>query len=495
MPLEVLWRQSCSEERMDTVSRESFVADYTKALRNNSAAVFIGAGLSRASGFVDWRELLRDIATDLKLDVDHETDLIAVAQYHLNKHGSRNKLNQLIVDQFTKDVQLTDNHRLLATLPLDTVWTTNYDKLVEVAFNEAHKRTDVKIVQKNLATTRSGRVVTIYKMHGDVDHAHDAVLTKDDYETFASNRNLFSVKLKGDLVEKTFLFLGYSFNDPNIDYVLSRIRALLDQDSRQHYCIMRWPEKAKGSRGKKKADYDYARRKLELRVADLKRYGIQAVMIDRYDELTAILDELNHRIHLRDVFVSGSAHDFAPMGQERVEKLAYAIGRNLIQNGCNLVSGVGLGVGGNVVIGALESLLATGREDLSDRLTLRPFPQQPPSGMSRADFWTRYRQDMIRQSGACIFISGNKLDGGKVIEAKGVIEEFDIAHSLGKYPIPIGATGHAARQLWKYVSTDLPAFYPKGGVKKFFDILGDVSRSNEEIVRAVVGILKQIKAF
>jgi hypothetical protein len=480
---------------MDTVSRESFVADYTKALRNGSAAVFIGAGLSRASGFVDWRELLRDIAADLKLDIDQETDLIAVAQYHLNKHASRNKLNQLIVDQFTKDVHLTDNHRLLASLPLDTVWTTNYDKLLEEAFDEAHKRTDVKIVQKNLTTTRSGRVVTIYKMHGDVDHAHDAVLTKDDYETFASTRNLFSVTLKGDLVEKTFLFLGYSFNDPNIDYILSRIRALLDQDSRQHYCIMRWPEKPKGSRGKKKADYEYARRKLELRIADLKRYGIQALMIDHYDELTHILRELNQRTHLRDVFVSGSAHDFAPMGQDRVEKLAYAIGKNLVQYGCNLVSGVGLGIGGHVVIGAMESLLTNRKDDLSDRLTLRPFPQQPPSGMSRAEFWTKYRQDMIGQAGACIFICGNNLEGGKVLEANGVMEEFNIARALAKYPIPIGATGHAARRLWETVTADLSAFYPKGGVKKHFDILGDSSNTNEEMVQAVLAILKHVKAF
>ena len=30
--------------------------------------------------FVDWKELLRDLASELKLDVDRESDLIALAQ-------------------------------------------------------------------------------------------------------------------------------------------------------------------------------------------------------------------------------------------------------------------------------------------------------------------------------------------------------------------------------------------------------------------------------
>ena len=69
---------------MDT-QRRAFIRDYTRALTENNAAVFAGAGLSKSSGFVDWRALLRHIAEDLRLDIDKEQDLVALTQYHINE--------------------------------------------------------------------------------------------------------------------------------------------------------------------------------------------------------------------------------------------------------------------------------------------------------------------------------------------------------------------------------------------------------------------------
>lgn len=220
-------------------TRTSFLKNYTKALLEGTAAAFVGAGISRASGFVDWKGLLRDVAKDLDLDVDKETDLVALAQYHVNSRRSRSHLNQLLIEEFTKDATLTDNHRLIANLPLETVWTTNYDDLLERAFEEAHKKIDVKRTKENMAITVPRRAVTIYKMHGDKMMPDEAVLTKEDYEAYDHKRSIFSMKLKGDLIERPFLFLGFSFTDPNIDYILSRVRMLLGENQREHYCIMK----------------------------------------------------------------------------------------------------------------------------------------------------------------------------------------------------------------------------------------------------------------
>ncbi len=489
---------------MSTTRLDAFFKHFVKAMHEGNAAVFAGAGLSKASGFVDWRGLLREIAEDLGLDIDQEADLIAVAQYHHNKQMNRAKLDRLIVEAFTKDTALSDNHRMLANLPIDTVWTTNYDKLIEQAFAEAHRRVDVKRTAESLQHPLPGRNVTIYKMHGDVDSPQDAVLTKEDYETYDLNRELFSIKLKGDLVGKTFLFIGFSFTDPNIDYILSRIRSLLGKDKGEHYCVMRWPEKPVKSKYKDakkyqeaKARYDYDRTKLELRIADLKRYGIEALMVDEYSALTEILAELDQRVHLRDVFVSGSAHTYDPRGESQLDDLCLRLGRKIIENGLNLVSGVGLGLGGKVIVGAMESLYAKHYYDAGNRLFLRPFPQQAPAGMAMKDFWSKYRKDMLSKAGVCIFISGNKLETstGNVVEADGVIEEFEIATSLGKYPIPIGATGHAARKLWEKVNGNLDKYFPSGRLKGHFKTLGKESSTNEEIIDAVIGILKQIKAI
>lgn len=488
---------------MSNTQLEAFYKHFVKAMHEGNAAIFAGAGFSRASGFVDWRGLLKEVAEEVGLDVDQE-DLIAVAQYHQNKHMSRAKLDRLIVEAFTKDTDLSENHRLLANLPLDTVWTTNYDKLIEQAFEEAHRRVDVKRTAESLQHPLPGRTISIYKMHGDVDSPQDAVLTKEDYETYDLSRELFSIKLKGDLVGKTFLFIGFSFTDPNIEYILSRIRSLLGKDKGEHYCIMRWPEKPVKAKFKvakeyqaAKARYEYDRTKLELRLADLKRYGIDAIMVDEYADLTKILAELDRRVHLRDIFVSGSADSPDPLGQPRLDDLCRSIGKRIIDEELNLVCGVGLGIGGKVIVGAMESLYVRHYYDASNRLFLRPFPQQAPAGMSTKDFWTKYRKDMLAKAGVCIFIAGNKLDAasGAVVEADGVDEEFQIASDLGKYPIPIGVTGHAAQKIWEQVKGNLDKYFPGGGVKGHFKTLGKKSSTNEELVEAVVGILKQIKAI
>ncbi len=125
---------------------KGFIDDFSKALKENNAAIFAGAGLSSGAGFVDWTELLRSIAEELRLKIEREQhDLVSLAQYYCNEHGGRGKLNQIITDEFQRRASITENHRILARLPITTYWTTNYDNLIETALREIGKNPDVKI--------------------------------------------------------------------------------------------------------------------------------------------------------------------------------------------------------------------------------------------------------------------------------------------------------------------------------------------------------------
>ena len=50
------------------VLREVLIKKFTQAIREGNAGIFAGAGLSRASGYVDWKNLLRPLAKNVKLD-------------------------------------------------------------------------------------------------------------------------------------------------------------------------------------------------------------------------------------------------------------------------------------------------------------------------------------------------------------------------------------------------------------------------------------------
>src|SRR4051794_24271498 len=107
---------------MATVEMRTFLKEYTRALREGDAALFVGTGTSRAAGYVDWKQLLKEIAEELDLDIDRESDLVALAQFHVNHRQGRDRLNQLLIDEFLEDVELTPSHQLIASLPLHTVW-------------------------------------------------------------------------------------------------------------------------------------------------------------------------------------------------------------------------------------------------------------------------------------------------------------------------------------------------------------------------------------
>jgi len=81
------------ETAMTAVDKKELFNEYTRALREDSAALFVGAGLSVAAGYVDWKTLLKEIAEDLGLDVSRESDLIAVAQFHVNHRQGRDRIN------------------------------------------------------------------------------------------------------------------------------------------------------------------------------------------------------------------------------------------------------------------------------------------------------------------------------------------------------------------------------------------------------------------
>jgi SIR2-like domain/Sir2- and TIR-associating SLOG family len=290
----------------------SFITEYLGELVEGNAALFAGAGLSAAAGYVDWRELIRPLSVELELDIDLESDLVAVAQFHVNASGrNRHKLHKAVIEALSSDNPPTENHRLLARLPIRTWWTTNYDKLIENALRDAGKVVDVKSAVPQLATTRPHRDATVYKMHGDVDRPDEAVATRDDYERYSTDRGAFITALAGDLVSKTFLFLGFSFTDPNLDYVLSRVRLTFQDNQRRHFAVFRNRSKLPSESD---SQYEHHKTRQALVIEDLKRFNIRALLIDDYSEITEFLAELVNRYRRRTVFISASVADYEPWG-------------------------------------------------------------------------------------------------------------------------------------------------------------------------------------
>lgn len=473
----------------------AFIRAFTDELVDNNVAIFAGAGLSASLGYVNWKELLRSVAEELELDVDRETNLVALAQYHLNERRNRSELNRRIITEFSDIRKPTTNHEILARLPISTYWTTNYDRMIETSLEHADKIVDVKYEVRQLKKTTPGRDAIVYKMHGDVEHPDDAVLTKDDYEGYFRRHEPFVTALSGDLTAKTFLFLGFSFSDPNIDYVMSRVRVTLHQAPKQHYCIMRREQKRARERN---ADFEYRKHQQSFLIKDLTRIGVHTLLVDGYDDITAILAAIEQEYRQRTIFISGSADDFAPWAIDVANQFVAGLSQALVEKKYRIVTGFGLGVGPSVIAGALDPILRDKRRYRQSQLVARPFPIAISDTRARSKAYRQYREEMIGLAGIAIFLFGNKRQGDDIVDADGVVAEFDMAVEQGLKVIPVGATGYVAAKLWGRVTDQLPTFYPDASAA-FKRALGSLAAGNiptdpRPLIQSVLRVVAAVRS-
>ena len=163
--------------------------------------------------------------------------------------------------------------------------------------------------------------------------------------------------------------------------------------------------------------------------------------------------------------MSGSLADSAlgPDDAAYVRDVAREVGRVVAVGDKRLISGYGLGIGDHVLSGMLGAGWLDASSNLDRRITIRPFPQTVPDGVDKAAFNGRYREDLVALAGACIVVCGIRAKKGEAgfEVAPGVKQEVEIAASLGRLIIPIGATyGAAAEPLEGAVRADRHARCP-----------------------------------
>jgi hypothetical protein len=474
---------------------EPFIKDFARGLQDNNVAIFAGAGMSKEAGFVNWKELLNDIANDLHLDIEKEYDLISLAQFHVTENNNRHKINQKILDEFVERSNPTENHQILSRLPITTFWTTNYDTLIEQSLESNQKRVAKKFKETHLSNSIYKKDCVVYKMHGDVSEPDDAVITKEDYEKYDSTRGLFTLALNGDLITKTFLFIGFSFSDPNINYILSRLNSRVNKNaSRLHYCFLKKPKIGENNISNQ-VELEYANTKQLLIVNDLKRYNIKSLLIDEYQEITEVLKEIEKRYKKQTVFISGSSGgEYGCFSKEEAQGFIHNLSKQIVLEGYTIVNGFGLGVGSAVINGALEAIDLKPQQCSEEQLIMKPFPQFATNGKTIPELWDAYRKRIIPLAGIAIFIYGNKKDSNaSTISADGIEKEFNIAIDNGLIPIPIAKTGYMSKTIYDKIISD-SAKYLQGydWILQELNKMNEDSFSQENIIKTIIYIIKKL---
>ena len=445
-----------------------FLEDFAEKAINDEVSLFLGAGVSSSAGYPSWSVLLAPCAKKLGITITEETNMYLLAQYYANTFGY-NELKKIInenINQLEHKSTLVDE---LLAINFRTIWTTNFDTIIESNLSDRKIKTNKIFDDKDLANISKLNRVNIYKLNGDINNLDKIIITQRDLEQYRKNHQMLMTFFKKELVTNTFLFLGYSFRDTLVLSCLNDINACLGESSNYHYTIMENKESPM----------------FQKFVEDLeKRYHIRTLLVSSNKEIPKVLRRLADKIKQKRIFISGS-FDVLPTEEDIfADQLCAELSRQLLENDYRICSGMGYKLGNYLSGHALKYLYSCNNVfDIERILYMRPFPKH-----STDEEKNNYRTNLIDSSNVVIFIFGKARIHPSTKYSDGVQQEFKIARNLRKKIIPLGVTGYQSYEIWSEVKKNI-IYYPY--LERYIDLLNS-EMPIEKLIKIVIEIINNI---
>lgn len=211
------------------------VADALKAFFETSAdpVLFAGAGVSMLAGLPDWKGLLSQMAESVRaadpLTANHIQQCIA--------KGSLTKA----ADYFWLTDEVLEGDKLatlksilghfnskplepLASLPFKSVLTSNFDRSIHEAIAGSRKQVprDYRFGDASFSSAIWETDLYVARIHGCIEMPKAMVLSETHFEKLLTSDSYIDL-LTQTFLHKHVLFLGFSFYDPAIKYVLDQV--------------------------------------------------------------------------------------------------------------------------------------------------------------------------------------------------------------------------------------------------------------------------------
>lgn len=255
---------------------------------------FVGAGVSVAGGFPTWAAHLRQqgrtagIASTVIEGFLENGKYEALIQEIENTRG-HDVFAQEIRDVFSKTGSLEEITLRITELFSDTIITTNYDRLLEQAYDNGSEREIQTIDSFDALEKADPNKTTIIKLHGDVKRPHKCILGKTLYDRAYGATHIDLALQIPKLLEyyyknSNLLFIGCSMNNDRTVQVFKAARATItDGDYMQHFSVEQTPETEK---------------ELVERNAELATLGITAIWYAKgqYEFVESILKHARNEI-------------------------------------------------------------------------------------------------------------------------------------------------------------------------------------------------------
>jgi hypothetical protein len=226
-----------------------------ESYKNKSFGIYIGAGMSRASGLPDWGTFLNNL-----IDYARANNSVTDAKRDELKALNKDSANYLLLAEELKDILASDLPKYIkqkfddkSLKPSDTlckivklnykfIITTNYDTLIEKAYAKVFSDIPNPLTYKN-ASAINYNILTnepfILKAHGDAKSAaNEVILTEKDYRNIIFKEKGYQSVLHVLFSTCNVLFLGASLKDPELKLMLSYIHNIFHGGSPDHFALI-----------------------------------------------------------------------------------------------------------------------------------------------------------------------------------------------------------------------------------------------------------------
>ena len=454
-----------------------FLNIYSQQVLNGDASLFLGSGISRDSGLPSWSTLLKPCAEELNIPLDEKTDLYSIAQYYVNRNKGSELRRQFgdAINKYTPENPLLN---LLLEVPYNSIWTTNYDKLIEKRLEKQFIGCNPITKDEDLANVTKGSKINVYKMNGDVTDTTSMIITKNDYEHYAQKHPLLLTFLKRELVSSTFLFAGYSFSDSLVLNCLNSLKEFLGDSCNCHYAFMLVDDMVT-------TETLYFFEDMHI------RYNVKCLALQKND-IHLLVKELIKKIREKKVFISGAYDNISDKEVAFADKLSNAVVTKLLSNEYRIATGVGKHLGTFITGYAHQYLAEHQIINPNYYLSMRPFPFH--LNLDEEDK-IQYRKIMQADCSAAIFMfgqsKGTELKGGYSKTghySEGVYMEYTLAKKAGLMIIPVGSTGYESEIIWNEVKTNINQYYY---LSKKIDKLHN-EKDSQKLIEIIFSILNDI---
>lgn len=212
---------------------KSHIRQIQQAMRQGKLVIFAGAGVSKSSGVPLWGELIDELKKEIDLP-SNESDYLKIPQLYKNLRGEK-EYNERIKD-ILKDGKVYSNpiHDMLLDMNPCHIITTNYDDLFEQAILNRNENFFTVRKDADLPCNRGEKL--LIKMHGDFKNGN-IVLTENDYLDYARNFPLIRSYVMSLFASKLVLFVGFSYSDINLKYILREVKNCLGNGMQPVYML------------------------------------------------------------------------------------------------------------------------------------------------------------------------------------------------------------------------------------------------------------------